>query len=237
MKNGRVFGLFHNDLDGYGCGKVASVFLNMADAHYVNYNEVNKEIESFCKKGYKNHDCLIVADLNLEMSNMEALNKLAIDGYPVMYFDHHFKSEAQFNFFKKGNIVYNFSKEICATKLMFNYFSSHEYEYNKIKLLIDKKNDEYDYKEVNTAKLSEIVDLIDSWDLYKWQNPNTFEVINDTARELNMYFKEFGRDRTLWKIDNYITGQFDKLLAILTFLISNFLREISQWQFMTEMLI
>jgi len=197
MKNGsKIYGLFHNDLDGYGCGKVASVFVNLADAAYLSYSNVNKAVEDYCNKNYKNYDGLIVADLNLDMSRMEMLNKLAKSGHPIMYFDHHFKTMEQFEFFTKSMIYFDYSREFCATSIMFSHFTKNNYS-----------------TEVSIEKLTEVVDLIDAWDMYKWQNPETFETINETARDLNIYFKYFGYEKTFQKIDGYITDTFKNLFS------------------------
>jgi len=196
MKTGKIYGLFHNDLDGYGCGKVAASFVNLANAEYLPYSKVNSAIDEYCNNTHKDYDGLIVADLNLDMTRMEKLNKLAKTGHCVMYFDHHYKTIEQFEFFKKSKIFFDYDKDYCATSILLKHFVDNGYT-----------------TEINVEKLTEIVNLIDGWDMYKWQDPETFEVLNEEARDLNIYFKEFGYEKTLLKIDNYITEKFKNLFS------------------------
>jgi len=196
MKEGKIYGLFHNDLDGYGSGKVASSFVNLADAAYLHYNKVNAKIDEYCNETYKNYDGLIIADLNLDMARMEKLNKLAKSGHCIMYFDHHFKTAEQLEFFKKSRIFFDYNKDYCAASIMLTHFISNEYNTS-----------------IDIEKLTEVVNLIDAWDMYKWQNPETFEVVNEDAENLKTYFKNFGSEKTMLKIDSYINGQFKSLFS------------------------
>jgi len=200
MKNGKIYGIFHNDLDGYGCGKVASSYVNLVEGKYLNYAKTYTEIENYCNETYKNYDGLIVADLNLDLNSLERLNKLAGEGYAIMYFDHHFKSTEQIEFFKNSDILFDYDKEYCATYIMFKHFVSYGYATN-----------------TNRTKMAEIVDMIDAWDMFKWKNSETYEVVNEKARDLNTYFKYFGSEKTLEKIDNYVNDKFDRLFSSIEF--------------------
>ena len=199
MTSGKLFGIFHNDLDGYGCGKVASTFLNIEDSVYLPYNKINGEIDNFCKRNHKNYDGLIIADVNLDKANIEKLSKLSEAGYPIIYVDHHFKIEDQLEVLKNTDIFCVFNNEICATKILFNYFVENKFDAN-----IDG---------INLDRFSTIVTLIDAWDTYKFQDPETYEIINDDARDFQLYFKEFGPIKTLEKIDNFITYKFEGLFS------------------------
>jgi len=207
IKSSKIYGFFHNDLDGYGCGKVGDCFVNLAGASYLTYGKVDSAIDEYCNKTYKEYDGLIVADLNLSMEKLEKLNKLVEEGHIVMYFDHHFKSLDQFDFFKKSNIIFKYDKDYCATYIMFKYFMSNGYT-----------------TDVNTEKFGEVITLIDSWDMYKWKDPNTFEVVNENAYSLSLYFKNFGFVKTIMKIDNYINDRFNNLFSNTEISIIDFLK-------------
>jgi len=199
MKHGKIYGIFHNDLDGYGCGKVASTFFNVKEATYNSYGTVNSVLDSFYNGNYKNYNGLIVADVNLDLKKLQKLNSLANNGYPVVYFDHHHKSDEQIEFLKKSKIFSVVNDEFSATKLMFNYFTENQFA--------PRTND------IDFERYREIVDLIDSWDTFKFQDPETYEIVNEGARDLSIYFKEFGFERTFEKVDNYITCKFDNIFS------------------------
>jgi len=196
----KIYVITHNDLDGVGSAKVASVFLNVANIDYCTYRVMNDKIDAFCNELYKEYDGLVIADSNLNMIALEKLDKLARKSFPIMYFDHHSKSPEQFEFLKKSRIMSEHSKDFCATSLMLNFFTANEFTADS---------------EVDLDRLNEIVSLIDAWDLYKWRDPETYEIINDDANSLNIYFSDNGIEKTVMKFDSYLTRKFKHLYSSL----------------------
>lgn len=201
-KGGNIYGIFHNDLDGYGSGKIASLFLSLSDdSVFLSYKKIKKEVENFCNEKFKDYEGLFIGDVNLDSASLDRVIKLAKTGYPVIYIDHHYKEENHLTLLKKSKVFYYFDENFCATKNILTCFKQEE---------IPVKDTD---KEVNFERLDEIVNLINDWDLFKWQDPKTFEVVNEEARDLNIYFAEFGADKLFQKVFSYITGKYEILFS------------------------
>lgn len=196
----KIFGIFHNDLDGYGCEEVAKNFLSLQDGEslHLNYNKISNEVDLFCKEGYKKYDAVIIADISLDLTSLNKLSKLANENYPVLYFDHHYKTNEQIEFLKNSNIVSILDNKICATSIMYNYFINNGFTCRE---------------NINLERLSEIVTMIDAWDTYKWRDPNSFKILNEDAKNLNVYFTNFGHVKTMAKIESYINDKFESLYS------------------------
>jgi len=207
LKEGKVFLISHNDMDGYGCGKIINSFITTADAVYIPLNKINEEIKNYCNFGHNQYDVLIICDLNLNMNNLQDINNLAKEGHTVMYFDHHIKNTYQTEFLNESNILFDYDINFSATQIVLNYFVNNNFTTN-----------------VNLERLTNIVKMIDDWDLFKWQDPNTFEVINNSARDLAIFFKEFGAEKFVQKFDDHVSGRYEKLFSVSEISVINYIK-------------
>lgn len=138
----------HTDLDGIGCSIIAKLLYDDEDLDisYVNYDEINIEVEKWMKDttGYSN--CYIT-DISVSDEVAQKLDKL--ENVEVKLFDHH-PTALELNKYDwcKVQIENDSNLKTCGTELFFNYF------YNDFKSIL------------NNLKI--FVEKVRDWDTWRW---------------------------------------------------------------------
>lgn len=167
-----VFNISHADLDGVGCAIVLNNLFEKVESKYVTYygtlNPVIKEMENnpFALNKY---DIIMITDVSLTPDQMKRIFiTLNVAGYQgqFIFLDHHESSKQLHN--PKANIYV--VDGVCGTKITKTFCES----------LLDTKLDH----------LNEMAELINDYDLWKHENPNSKKLQHLLTKEMKLDIKQ-----------------------------------------------
>lgn len=158
----------HNDLDGVGCGILATIaFGDNVQVRYNSISSLDHQIEQFLEKSPHTlqNDFLFITDLSPNDEIVSQLNDLVNQGGQVCLIDHH-KTAFHLNDFSWASVKVESEdgKLTSATSLFYEYLTKHQ-------------------KMKSTPVLDEFVELVRQYDTWEWD-------INDNqkAKRLNDLF-------------------------------------------------
>lgn len=160
----------HTDLDGTACNILARLYFPHVSVTYVNYNNVNQQVEQYLSNKDHYESCYIT-DISIGIDLAEKIDH--IPNHNIQLFDHH-ETAASLNQYNWCHIKCQINNTLtCGTELFAKYLSSKE---------LYQKN-------IQTTALNAFIQLVCDWDTYAWKNkPN-----GELAHQLNMFFQVYGQ--------------------------------------------
>lgn len=141
--NYKIYHLSHTDLDGYGCQMVVNHYFKSVNYYNSNYgkeiNERFNEILEDIQKDAKEHNLILITDLNLTLEQAKELEgKIRVHDKEIklILLDHHKSGkdcDEQFGW-------YYLDHTRCATKITYDFFASLLGEDAKLSKLVDVIN-------------------------------------------------------------------------------------------------
>ncbi len=204
MENHYRFGLSvliitHNDLDGYGCPLVASVFPLFKDVDYINTRDPNHAsavMDRIIKsKTYEDYDRIYITDISVDQHTANSIEKELRLKSKLRLIDHHMTA-TWLNLYDWANVevVDSLGRKESGTSLLF-------------KELLDEITEEGMKSpfESRVSLLSEVIRLYDTWE-WKERNVDYPVDLNDLfyllgGKEfINKYKNKCLEDSTDWKL-------------------------------------
>lgn len=160
----------HNDLDGAGCAILFKTVFPGGDYYCVGYEKID---ETICRlldeaMGSKEQISMMITDIS--PNSQETVDKinacLQVYGNSITLLDHHITAEERFG----GEFWAHFDGSMCGTAITQEYLMAHN-----------------DTKAADISRYSELVAIINDYDLWKHQNP--------ISKHMNTIFRWLGPDR------------------------------------------
>lgn len=168
----------HNDLDGVGCGIIASYILgNGIDISYCSNHQVDKVFSDTLSSG--EYEMIILTDVSINKENAEKvkesdMNVLLLDHHPTALWLNEYP-------FAKVFIEDTDGTKTCGTQLFASFL------YQSMEEDKDFHKGRKMFEMVTNKVLWKFVKLVTYWDTWQWKEENILE-----AKELNMLFDIYG---------------------------------------------